>query len=505
MGVTSALLNPYTHILRLARSGSPERAWLLLVQHGLLDSNTDLKALTLQARLVKDRGKRALEGTARARLFGESADLYAKAARISGSSYPLINAASLSYFAGKPAQAEKFARKVLDLIEGNPEEGETPYWREATRAEALLLLDQEWEARASLRKAIARQPQAWEDHAATIAQFGLILTEQGRDASWLDGHRPPASVHFSGISGLSSDSCAVNDDIQHFIARAKPGFAYGALAAGADLLFAQAFIAYRDAHCPSAELHVILPLPVDQFRQTSVQAFGDHWLPMFDASLDQAASTTIFGLDDPPLSLTVEHADRVAMGRAVRNAHVLASHAVGVTVVAREEGLRPQLASWQNSGRPLTIIEADRRTGTTTRFAAETTKQQLRPLLWASHVDWSEHLSDLQDEGRLHSNERGQWLVCDDLLAAAQLAIRLASASEAGRVAMLLAVFDPLQPAAELLQRAAALAEASPSSMVATDEGTAMGLTLAGWRGAIEEIGEIQTAWGSEAVWSLTA
>lgn len=475
------MLTPYTHILRLARSGSPERAWALLAQHGLLDSETDPKALTLQARLIKDRAKRAGVGAEQARLFDQSAQLYATAARLTWSSYPLINAASLSLFAGKPAQAQRFAEDVLDLIAADPDEGETPYWREATRAEALLLLDQEVEARAALRKAIARQPHAWEDHAATIGQFALILAEKGWDAGWLDAHRPPPSVHFSGIAGLASDTTDVEQALARYIASERPGFAYGALAAGADLLFAEAFIAWRDAECPAAELHVVLPYPVDQFRKVSVAAFGDHWSPRFDAALAQASSTMVYGLDDPTLPLAVEYADRVAMGRALRNAALLASRACAVTVVGQGESLRPQLASWRDTGRPLTIIEGTRAVGAS-RSAPAPTRHGLQAVIWVGEGDWSAY---------------------DDLLAAAAVARGLAVAEAGAQVVLLLAPCDPDHPPAALLQRAAALAAVAVPATVVTDEATAMALVCAGWGGTVEELGELPLPSGRESIWSV--
>lgn len=476
------MLTPHTHILRLARSGSPERAWALMAQHGLLDSASDPKSLTLQARLVKDLAKRAGTGAEQARLFDQSAQLYARAAGITGASYPLINAASLSLFAGKPVQAERFAQEVLDLIEADPEEGETPYWREATRAEALLLLDKEIEARAALRKAIARQPDAWEDHAATIGQFARILAEKGWDARWLDPHRPPPSVHFSGIVGLAPEERGVAEAIAHYIASEQPGFAYGALAAGADLLFAEAFIAWREAECPEAELHVVLPYPVDRFRQISVAAFGDHWVARFDAALAQATSTTTYGLDDPSLALAVEYADSVAIGRAVRNAQVLASRACAVTVVGEGEGLRPQLASWRDRGRPLTIIEGIRSGTSRANQYSAPPRERWQALVWAGEAVWSIH---------------------DDVLAAGAQACTLASNGDGRGVAILLAPCDPDRPGAPVLQRAAALAAVATPGAVVSDEATAMILIQAGWVGTVEELGELPLPSGREPVWSV--
>lgn len=491
----------HAQILRLARSGSPERAWSLMGQHGLLDSDSDDKALSLQARLVKDRAKRAAAGAERARLFEQSAQLYAKAGGLSGASYPLINAASLSFFAGKSAQAQRFARQVLDLIETDPEEGETPYWRAATRSEALLLLDQEVEARAALREAIAKQPHAWEDHAATLAQFELILAEKGLDAAWLDAHRPPPSVHFSGIARLAPDTSEVSEAIEHYIASERPGFAYGALAAGSDLLFAEAFIAWRDADCLAAELHVVLPLPIDQFRRLSVGAFGDHWLERFDAALAQATSVTVYGLDDPELPLAVEYADLVAMGRAVRNARMLESRAGAITVLSKGESLRPQLSSWRDRGRPLTIIEGVRAGKTGLRSAP--TRQRLQILVWARDADGSAGTPPTRRDVHQHGYLGGRWSLHDDLAEAGKRATDLASGGEGAQVAIVLAPCDPNDPSAPLLQRAAGLAAVATPRTVVADEATAMALIRTGSCRTIEELGELLLPSGREPIWSI--
>ncbi|MGC6328587.1 tetratricopeptide repeat-containing protein [Rhizorhabdus sp. FW153] len=472
------MLTPHTEILRLARSGSSERAWALMAQHGLLDSDSDPRALTLQARLIKDGAKRARTRAERTRLFAQSAQLYANAARLNGSSYPLVNAASLSLFAGKPAQARRFAADVLKLIEADPGEGETPYWREATRAEALLLLDREVEARVALSKAIALQPHAWEDHAATIGQFVLIAAEKGWNAGWLDVHRPPPSVHFSGIVGLAANAMDVRQALARWIAGERPGFAYGALAAGADLLFAEAFIAWRDSECPAAELHVVLPYPVDQFRQISVAAFGDHWLLRFDSALAQATSTTVYGLDDPSLPLAVDYADRVAMGRALRNAAALASQACAVTVVGAGERLRPQLAGWRDAGRTLTIIEGKRGR----RSEPAPTCRSLKTLVWAGDGDWSAH---------------------EDLLVAGKWARELSGAKTGVGVALVVTPCDTDAPPAALLQRAAALAAVAVPTTVVSDDATAMALLSAGWSSPVEELGELLLPSGLEPVWSV--
>ena len=66
---------------------------------------------------------------------------------------------------------------------------------------------------------------------------------------------------------------------------------YGALAAGADILVAEAMLAR------GAALHVVLPFPVAAFKAASVTPRGADWLPRFDAALARAASLTVLEPD----------------------------------------------------------------------------------------------------------------------------------------------------------------------------------------------------------------
>jgi hypothetical protein len=186
-------------ILSLARSGATSRAWEAFASAGLDARADDPAALTLKGRLLKDQA-RAAAGSERTTLFAESGAAYAAAARLRPTdSYPLINAAAMAVFAGDAASAETLAAMALSLIDDGIDPGETPYWREATRAEALLLLGRDAEAEQSLSSAITHAPQAWEDRAATLRQFGLILSARGQSTDWLDPLRPPPTLQYSGI------------------------------------------------------------------------------------------------------------------------------------------------------------------------------------------------------------------------------------------------------------------------------------------------------------------
>lgn len=303
------------NVLRLARSGALERAWSVFEASGLAESS-EPGALTLKARLIKDRARRAT-GSEAARLFAEAATTYALAARPGSASYPLINAATLSLLAGRRQQAEQLALQVLDVLEVDPGEAETPYWLRATRAEALLLLGRLPEARAALRAAVAEAPQAWEDRAATISQLVAICGELGCDAAWLDQFRPPRSLQYSGIMGVRQSDAKTQASIAKWLETENVGFGFGALAAGSDIWIAEALVER------GASLNVVLPCPADVFRERSVAAVDPAWVPRFDCLLAAADSVDELDTAPAPSPAAVRLTDAASLGLAIHTAQVL--------------------------------------------------------------------------------------------------------------------------------------------------------------------------------------
>jgi tetratricopeptide (TPR) repeat protein len=324
----------------------------------------DPAALGVKGRLLKDRAL-AEVGPRRGQLFADAAAAYASAAALSDSTYPLINAATLTLFSGDSDRAESLARQVLEGIERDPDEPETPYYRAATRAEALLLLDRHDEARAAFAEAVALAPRAWEDHASTLRQFALILAAQGRGGSWLDAHRPPRSLHFGGH--MSFDPKVVrrehlDEKIAHVLEQENVGFAYGALAAGADIIIAEALLAR------GAELNVVLPGGAEAFAAVSVDPFGKAWRKRFDAVLERAETVRpVRPLGAGPSAAMIGLADEVAMGAALINARRLESSAVQLLVLDSAAQI-PNGASgrsreiWADGGWRQRILAAPRET-----------------------------------------------------------------------------------------------------------------------------------------------
>lgn len=310
-------------IVALARSGSLDLAWRRL--EGLGAAPDDPMALTVRGRLLKDRAL-AASGPERQALYREAAAAYGRAGELGGAAtYPFINAATLSLLAGDAAGARAAAERVLGLIEAGEDGPETPYWREATRAEALLLLERGVEARASLAAAVALAPRAWEDHASTLRQFGLILAAQGADAGWLDAHRPPRVLHFAGHMGVDAAPGDLARRVADFLARERIGFGYGALAAGADVVIAEALLAH------GAELHVVLPAGTEAFAAASV---GEPWRARYEALIGRADSVQVAGRPEPLADAAGNQlAAETAMGCAAMQARMLMTEAVQLLVL----------------------------------------------------------------------------------------------------------------------------------------------------------------------------
>lgn len=343
-------MNTLASILSLARAGATSRAWDAFVAAGL-DGAQEVEALTLKGRLLKDRAKQLVgqaAGAERAALFAQSGAAYAAAAALRPDSYPLINAAAMALFAGDGSVAASMARDTLTLVDADPAQGETPYWREATRAEAMLLLGRTDDAKASLARAIEAAPHAWEDHAVTLRQFAAILATTSSDAAWLDRFRPAPSLHFSGILGIAPDDSIAAESIHNAITDLAPGFGYGALAAGADIIAAEALLAI------GAELHVVLPSNPDAFCALSVAPYGAEWAHRFDALCDAAHSITIAAAHAPPSRAAIRLADYQAMGMAIFKAQLLESLAIAMRIEPQE---RPALGDpWLASGRPIVHV-----------------------------------------------------------------------------------------------------------------------------------------------------
>lgn len=335
---------PFVDIGVLIRAGAVDQAWALFAQAGLTTSQ-DPAALILKGRLLKERA-RAANGDARRDLFGQAAGAYREAATRGEGGYALINAASLSLLAGDEEGGRRHALAALAAPSDD-----TPFYEAATRAEALMLLRRMDEARAALRQAVARGPSAWEDHAVTLRQFRLILSSLGEPDDWLSILDPPRAVHFTGQMTLSGHEDALLGVIAEVLAEERVAFGYGALAAGADLLVAEALVA------AGAELHVSLPFDPKVFREQSVSPWGRSWEARYDRLLSAAQSLCVTAQSLGKLSPSaLALGDEAAMGMAVLKAAGLAGEAIQLAVSTRDPADAFATARWRDTGRRQRMI-----------------------------------------------------------------------------------------------------------------------------------------------------
>ncbi|HEX8192605.1 MAG TPA: tetratricopeptide repeat-containing protein [Allosphingosinicella sp.] len=325
---------PLSTIIALARAGALEHAWAQFSASGHDRRDDDPAALTVQGRLLKDRALRA-RGEEKRRLFVEAAAAYLRSAELQTGTYPLINAATLALLAGDRAGAARLAGEIVERIQREPDEPETPYWRGATLAEALLLLGRGEDSKAALRDALAAAPRAWEDHASTLRQFILIHEALDADAAWLDMLRPPQSLSWSGAGGPVArvSENELRERIAAALARERIGFVFGSACTGAGLLAAEAAIE------SGAELHLILPAGVEACAAACVGVDAD-WRARFDRVVEAAESVhmvrPIGSAASPPM---LALASQISAGAARLNAERLMSSAAHLRFTESEPAL----------------------------------------------------------------------------------------------------------------------------------------------------------------------
>jgi class 3 adenylate cyclase len=349
-------------VLNLAKSGATARAEVEFTRLAL-DRSAEPDVGALGARIAKDRGL-AATGTERARLLSRAADQYEAIYRRSGGYYPGINVATLRLLAGEPQAAERVAREVLSLCQPAGGSVEDDYYRAASAAEAALVLGESAVARQALQRAagIGGDLAA---RAATRRQMRLICTARAIAEEVLAPLAPPAVIHYTGHmiapSGASGRFKAAQEPeiakaIAAALSRHGVGFGYGALACGADILFAEALLAR------GAELHVVLPFAREEFIKVSVAPGGAGWPERFESCLRRASSVT-YAAEDSYLGhdWIFTYGSFVAMGLAVLRARFLDGAVRQIAVWDGEEttgiaGTGFDVRTWRGLNRPADII-----------------------------------------------------------------------------------------------------------------------------------------------------
>jgi tetratricopeptide (TPR) repeat protein len=347
-------------VLALARAGATQEASKRFGLYGL-DAVSDEDVAALGARIAKDR---ALASRDEAQRVGaaRAAMLYAEVFARTGGYYPAINAATLWLVAGDAAQSLQLARRALELVRRSDE---VSYYAAATEAEAELLLGHPEPALRALKRAAALNAQDYGALATTRRQLRMICEILALDEVLLGPLAGPGVLHFCGHRiGAPGEGARFAAEAEASVARGiarvldaqQIGFAYGALAGGADILWAEALLAR------GSELHVVLPFPERRFIEVSVASCGEGWVERFDQCLAGAADIR-YGTDDTlaPDDVLFSYGAELAMGLALLRARYLDAEVRQVAVwdggrADGAAGTTIDIATWQRGGRSTTVV-----------------------------------------------------------------------------------------------------------------------------------------------------
>ncbi len=281
----------------------------------------------LGARLLKDVAFEAAPEQQPA-LLERAADAYESIFHAHRTEHAGVNAATLHLLAGNAERARQLASETLKVIVGDD------YYAHASRAECELLLGNREGAASEIALAGLRSSERADPAArtGTRRQLGRVCEAMGIGAEILDPLRSGCVVRYLGHmpgSRLTQDQAiALAPKIAGLLQQLDASTGYGALAAGADIIFAEALIAR------GADLNVVLPFDVDSFREVSVrQTGGEEWVPRFDRCLAGATSVTIANDDWVPGDVSAfRYGGTMASGMALLRSQFLDAPVVQVAI-----------------------------------------------------------------------------------------------------------------------------------------------------------------------------
>jgi Adenylate and Guanylate cyclase catalytic domain len=357
-------------VLALARAGASGEAERRFESYGLGRVDEEDVA-ALRARIAKDLAVAAAEPQRR-RLARHAGELYGAIAARTKGYYPAINAATMSLLAGEEARSRELAALVLGQLSND---ADASYYAAATEAEAHLLLGEQAAARRALHAAAERHGGDYGALATTRRQLRLICELTGVEQDLLEELAGPTVVHFCGhrIGGDGRDrgaifsgeaQAALATRIAQAVRHHRAGYAYGSLASGADILWAEALLE------AGSELHVVLPFAREEFVARSVEPAGAEWVRRFARCMD-AASTLRYATEDAYLGddILFRYGSELAMGLALLRARYLDAEARQLAVwdgapARAAAGTALDIGTWRRTGGSVTAITPD---GETTR------------------------------------------------------------------------------------------------------------------------------------------
>ena len=338
-------------VLALARTGSTGEAARRFAEYGLSEIE-DEDVAALGARIAKD------EALAAGGDFARAAELYEAIFRRTGGYYPAVNAATLCLLDGQGERAQTLAGEARAALQAS---GEDSYYAVATEAEVALVLGEPEVARDALLRARELHGDDFSALATTRRQLRLLVDATGGSDDLLDPLSGPPVLHFCGhrIGGPRfpyNDEVQVTARVAEELERSSPGFGYGALASGADIICAEQLLKR------GADLHVVLPFAREEFIRTSVEDSGEQWVRRFEACFAAATSVT-YATDDAYMGedILFIYGTELAMGMALQRAAWLDADAAQLAVwdglqTEHRAGTSVDVARWAATGHQTVVV-----------------------------------------------------------------------------------------------------------------------------------------------------
>ncbi len=295
----------YLHIICVASSGSLAKAQELYDLYNI-EGRRSAKARGLGARLAKAQALIATGPSRASKLRAAAQSFETSYFRIRGriggvnttgtssadsvwTAYQMGNAATLHFLAGDHESATEWATGALEAASrSNPEDEREGFFRNVIAAEASLIIGDTDEALRHLDLVSKTGPDLYAHRARRYAQMTQVCNALGISPDILNGLKVPDVIYYAGhiISPPSTGGRfpaeheeEVREDIHQYLSSEGIGIAFGSLAAGADILFAEAAIDL------GIDLHVILPFDEHEFLETSVRPSGGDWEARFQRCL----------------------------------------------------------------------------------------------------------------------------------------------------------------------------------------------------------------------------
>ncbi|MBU1214699.1 MAG: hypothetical protein KKF58_02060 [Gammaproteobacteria bacterium] len=357
----------YCAVLSLSRCNAKQRALDAFYAYKLHLSNNEY-VRALEPRMLKDLAFQEVDITRPKPFeglgvehFHTAAVTYHKAYNHFGGHYSAINAATLYMLSGSASSARALAERAIEMA---MQDTGPRFFPLATLSEAYLLLDKPIEASAAIREAASYNENNLLTRARMNRQLRLVCSYMGIDPKIVDPMLPETVLHYCGHifdSHRPLDETAEADlrqRIDQVLADNRCVIAYGSLAAGSDILFAETVLAQ------GGELNVWLPFAVDAFCDISVRPAGEQWVERFYRCLEQAnlvsfATESDFLGEDSLFTYCSE----IAMGMTVMRGTSLQAKVMQVAiwdqvVSDQQSSTYSNISKWRGMGHRSEIIDS---------------------------------------------------------------------------------------------------------------------------------------------------